>query len=309
MQNKMTKGDALAWIYIGTSVYLAEQAIKRRDELLNYLKEEPLDIGRHQSFLMGLDRLKGLENGESKFVYDRVLEILIDNPTNPEVNNLVLKTGQWYSHLQKSSKKYTLEDLSKVQFSLNKYLEFKELNFRLKNDESGNFSEAARWIRDFDLSTFEDDSIKSRVVELKDSFASFFMQSLLTRIAQTPEDKELQSLLRLTLENVDRPDISQYEEFLVESLKYGVKNPHDQEFKEFLIFSLDKAPGIAGVDSLKIYNTVLDLFESSESQKGLRVLVLDVGRWHFSRKNWVRRKPKPEDEQQMQNDILMRLRD
>lgn len=87
-----------------------------------------------------------------------------------------------------------------------------------------------------------------------------------------------------------------------------VEEPKNKDLKDFLMYSLDKAPGIAGVSSLKVYNTILDLFENSSLQKDLRVLVLDIGRWHFSWKNWLRRSPKPEDEQQMQNDILMRLR-
>ena len=308
MYNKKQSENALAWIYIGTEVYFGLQAIKKRDKLLEYLEADPLNPKRHQEFLRGLSKLKRLGNVDSVPVYRRVLEILINNSNNSQVIELVFKTGQWYFQSQVPAKTYTLDDLSQIQTLLIKKKELEGLIVKIEDDSEENFIQVSEWIDRLDLSGFEDNEVKSRVVNLKDNFFEKFSSSLLRRMTDKPTDKELHSLLRSTLEFISRPDPPSYEAFVISLLNRVIAEPNNKELKEFLMYSLDKAPGIAGVNSLNIYNTVLDLFESSSSQKDLRVLVLEVGRWHFSRKNWLRRSPKPEDEQQMQNDILMRLK-
>lgn len=298
----------LSWIYIGTSIYLGLQAVKKRDELLEYLEADPLNPKRHQEFLMGLNKLRGLGNADSAPVYSRILRILMDNPSEPQVVDLTFKSGQWYFKAQDPPKTYTLDDLSQVQALLIKKEELEGLIKKVENNNDEDFIEVSRWINSLDFSGFEGNEVKRRVVSLKEEFFEKFSASLLQRITQNPTDKELSSLLRTTLESVSRPDPASYETFLIALLNHIAVDPKNRELKEFLMYFLDKAPDIAGVNSLNIYNTILNLFECNSSQKDLRVLVLDVGRWHFSRKNWLRRSPKPEDEQQMQNDILMRLK-
>jgi len=80
MYDKDQTGNVLAWIHIGTSVYLGLQAIKKRDELLEYLEADSLNPKTHQDFLAGLNKLKGLGNVNSAPAYRRVLEIFINNP-------------------------------------------------------------------------------------------------------------------------------------------------------------------------------------------------------------------------------------
>jgi hypothetical protein len=308
MYNKNQKGDVFSWIYIGTSLYLGIQATKKRDELLEYLEADSLSPKRHQDFLTGLNKLKGLGNVDSEPVYRRVLEILINNPDNSQILELVYKTGQWYFQSQEPVKAYTIDNLSQVQTLLIKKKELEGWIKKVENDSEEDFIEASEWINPLDFSEFEDNAVKSRVSDLRTEFFKKFSTSLLRRMTNKPTDRELHSLLKSTLELIPKPDSSFYEDFLISLLNHVVADADNRELKEFLMYSLDKAPGFAGVNSLKIYNTVLDLFECSSSQKALRVLVLDIGRWHFSRKNWVRRSPKPGDEQQMQNDILMRLK-
>ena len=306
--NKKQAGDVFSWIYVGTAFYFGLQATKKRDELLEYLEADPLNPQRHQEFLSGLNKLKGLGNVDSAPVYSRALEILINNPNDPQVMDLVFKAGQWYFNSQEPAKTYTLDDLSQIQTLLTKKKELESLIAKIENDSEKDFIEVSEWINRLDFSGCEDNIVKTRVVNLRDKFFEKFSASLLRKITDHPTDKKLQSLLKETLKFIGRPDSYSYETFLISLLNQVVIDPRNKELKEFLIYSLDKAPGIAGVSSLNIYNTVLDLFECSSYQKDLRVLVLDVGRWHFSRKNWLRRSPKPEDEQQMQNDILMRLK-
>ena len=302
--DKKQSQDMFSWIYIGTSIYLGLQALKKRDELLEYLEADPLNPKRHQEFLMGLNKLRGLGNVDSVPVYDRVLKILMDNPNDPEVMNLTFKSGQWYFKAQEPTKTYTLNNLSQVQALLIKKEELEGLIKKVENNDNEDFIEVSRWLNSLDFSKFEENAVKRMLVSLMEKLSA----SLLQRITQNPTDKELASSLISTLKFVSRPDPTSYEAFLISLLNHMVLEPKNRELKEFLMYCLDKAPGIAGVNSLNIYNTILDLFECSSSQKDLRVLVLDVGRWHFSRKNWLRRSPKPEDEQQMQNDILMRLK-
>jgi hypothetical protein len=198
--------------------------------------------------------------------------------------------------------------LSQVQTLLIKKKEIENLIVRLEANSEEDFIAASEWIKQLDFSELENNVIKRKVIDLRTEFLKKFSTSLLQRMTTHPANENLHSLLRSTLEIMDRPDPEYYEGFLISLLGYVAIDSVNRDVKEFLMFSLDKAPGIAGVSSLRIYNTLLDLFEDSSSQKNLRTLVLDVGRWHFSRKNWLRRSPKPEDEQQMQNDILMRLK-
>lgn len=307
MYNKNQSGDALAWIYIGTSVYLESQAIKKRDELLKYLEAEPLNPERHQDFLNGLKKLKRLGSPNSGAVYNCVLEIFINNPDNRHVKALVFKTGQWYFSIQEPPKRYSPDDLSQIESLLDKKKEIENLITCLDDNSDEGFLEASKWIESFEFSAFDDNLVKHKVVDIKDSFFKKYSSLLLQKITDNPADEDLQLLFKSTLKSIDRPDPDLYETFLVSLLNDIVLDPKNKDFKDFLMHSLEKAPGIAGVSSLNIYNTVLDLFEMHCSQKDLRTLVLDIGRWHFSRKNWLRRRPKPEDEQQMQNDILMRL--
>ena len=308
MYDKYQTGNVLAWIYIGTSLYFGVQATKKRDELLEYLEADSLNLKTHQDFLAGLNKLKGLGNADLAPVYRRVLEILINNPDDPQVIDLVHKSGQWYFNSQEPAKVYTLDELLQVQTLLIKKREIESLITKLENGSEENFIEASKWIDRLDFSEFEDNAVKSRLLNLRQEFLEKFSTSLLRRITDNPTNKEFHSLLKSTLELINRPDSSAYEAFLISLLNHVVADPRDRDLKEFLMHSLDKAPGIAGVSSLTLYNTVLDLFEDSSSQKALGVLVLDIGRWHFSRKNWLRRSPKPEDELQMQNDISMRLK-
>jgi len=308
MYDKYQTGNVLAWIYIGTSLYFGVQATKKRDELLEYLEADSLNLKTHQDFLAGLNKLKGLGNADLAPVYRRVLEILINNPDDPQVIDLVHKSGQWYFNSQEPAKVYTLDELLQVQTLLIKKKEIESLITKLENGSEENFIEASKWIDRLDFSEFEDNAVKSRLLNLRQEFLEKFSTSLLRRITDNPTNKEFHSLLKSTLELINRPNSSAYEAFLISLLNHVVADPRDRDLKEFLMHSLDKAPGIAGVSSLTLYNTVLDLFEDSSSQKALGVLVLDIGRWHFSRKNWLRRSPKPEDELQMQNDISMRLK-
>ncbi len=308
MFNNNQKEGVLAWIYIGTSVYFGLQAVKKRDELLGYLEADSLNPKIHQDFLAGLNKLTGLGNVELEPVYRRVLEILIDNPDDPQVIDLVHKTGQWFFKSQEPAKIYNLNDLSQVQSLVIKKKELESLFIKLENGSEEDFLEVSEWRNYLDFSGFEDNAVKSKVLNLRSEFLEKFSTALLRRLTDQPTNKEFHSLLQSTLELINRPDPSSYEAFLTSLLNHVVVDPRNRDLKDFLMYSLDKAPGIAGISSLRMYDTVLDLFEDSPSQKDLRVLVLDVGRWHFSRKNWFRRSPKPEDEQQMQNDILMRLK-
>jgi hypothetical protein len=306
----MKKGDAFAWIYIVTSVYLEIRAIKKRDELLKYLEFDSLNPKVHQNFLARLNKLRGLSKGNIELtpVYSRVLEILINNPENPQVVDLVYKTGQWYFKAQEPSKEYRLEDLSQIQNLLIKKQELEMVIKKLKNNSDKHFIEASTWINDLDFSEFADNAVKSKILNLRHEFLDIFSACLLQKMSKEPTNKEFHSLLKSTLEQIKKPNTSYYEDFLLSLLNHTVDDPKNRYLKDFLMYCLDKAPDAVGVSSLKIYNTVLDLFEDSPSQKYLKVLVLDIGRWHFCRKNWLRRSPKPEDEQQMQNDIFMRLK-
>jgi hypothetical protein len=308
MNSKNPVANSLAWIYIGTVVYLDHQATNRLDELLRYLESDSLNPKVHKDFLVGLEKFNALSNIGLTPVYDRVLEILMSNPENSQVIDLAHKTGQWYFKCQEPRKIYTLDDLSQVQALLIKKKELEMLVLRLEVDSEEDFIRASEWIKRLDFSEFGNNAVKRRLIDLRSEFLEKFSASLLRRMTAHPSNENLHSLLKSTLEIFARPDPACYELFLVSLLGYVAIDSANRNIKEFLMFSLDKAPGINGVSSLKIYNTLLDLFEDSASQKNLRTLVLDVGRWHFSRKNWLRRSPKPEDEQQMQNDILMRLK-
>lgn len=302
----MSTGNALAWLYVGNAVYSGLQATKKRDELLEYLEADPLNPKRHQEFLIGLNKLKGLGHAEAPPVYRRVLEILMDNPDSPQATDLVLKTGQWYFQVREPARTFTLDHLSQIQTLLLKKKEIEELIEKVENDRDSDFLHASRRIGRFELSGFEDNAIRSRVVDLHREFLYKFMNSLLKRMASMPTDKELHHLLKNSFEVFDNPNYSIYEEYLLALLNSVVAEPKNKELRNFFMYSLDKAPN--SVNNLNIYNAILSLFEHSSFQQELRVLVLDVGRWHFSRKNWLRRRPKPADEQQMQNDILMRLK-
>jgi len=311
----MKPSDVVGWIYIGASVYFGAEACDKRDKLLEYLEADSLNPKIHKDFLTGLNKLKGLDNRKSALVYSRVLEILINNPDNPQATNLVYKTGQWYFKSQTPTKVYTLDDLFKIQTFATKKRELDGIITKLENYSEEDFLQASKWINHLDFTEFEDDVVKSKLITSKDEFIEKLSTSLLRRLTEQPTNSELQSLLKTTMTLIrqdlalfQKPDPSYYEAFLISFLNHVVNNPRNKTHKEFLMYSLEKAPGIGGVNSLNIYNTVLDLFENSSSQKDIRVLVLDIGRWHFSRKNWIRQSPKPEDEQQMQNDILMRLK-
>lgn len=62
---------------------------------------------------------------------------------------------------------------------------------------------------------------------------------------------------------------------------------------------------VSSIDSLRVYNSILDIFQVTSSQEQFKILVLEVGRWHFGRQRlWG--KPKEADEQAIRNDILVR---
>ncbi len=120
MQNKKPAEDVLSWVYIGTSIYLGFQALKKRDELLQHLESDPLNPQTHQKFLAGLNKIKGLGEVDTAPVYRKVLEILMAHPQNPQLMDLVFKSGQWYFSTQEPAKTYTSNHLSQVKALLAK---------------------------------------------------------------------------------------------------------------------------------------------------------------------------------------------
>lgn len=307
----MSRGDALGWLSIGASLYQIEQAKERRNKLLEYVGSDPLNPDIHKVFLAELNSLKALalDGPELRSTYSSILKILIEHPQNPELADLVYQASRWYFNLQDPPRDYTLEDFSKVQNLLAKKQTLEKGIQHLEKDQSEKYVDRfSPWIGKLNFENFEDNVVKSEVLALKSKFLNLYSTALLKKLIGNPKDTKIRSLTKEALEKNSNPDPSIYEDFLLSLLQCMVENPKDKDLKAFLMYSLEKAPGMGGVSSLNVYNTVLDLFEDSEFQKDLRILVLDVGRWHFSRKNWLRRSPKPEDEQQMQNDILMRLK-
>lgn len=219
MYNKTQAGDALAWIYIGASVYLESQAIKKRDELLEYLEAEPLKPERHQDFLNGLRKLKSLGSLNSRAVYDCVLEIFINNPDNQDVKMLVFQTGYWYSSIQEPPKIYSLDKLSQIESLLGKKKEIETLTARLDNNSDEVFLEISKSIENLALPESDDNLVKRKVVETIDLFFEKYSSLLLQRMANNPANKDLQLLFKSTLKSIDRPDPDLYEKFLVSLLK------------------------------------------------------------------------------------------
>lgn len=119
--------------------------------------------------------------------------------------------------------------------------------------------------------------------------------------------EQLSEYVRYRGDNYVEEKLFQYKQQFITDLVFILLdliegNPQDKELHEHLINLLPKT---YHMDSEDIYQRSLRIYSSSELQNDLKVLVLKIGRYNFARKRWFK-KLKPEDEQAIQNDILMR---
>lgn len=196
------------------------------------------------------------------------MSILLNNPDNNDVINFVMNVGKWHYASHKPAKEYTVNDLQFVQSQLAEIQKLKLLSNHLKHEDA-----------------------LGEVIQISESFK---IEEL--NIYSAPSDP------------VGKKYIEEKIEFLEHLINFLIKqveiNPIDKKLQDALIASLKKHPSI---EHTRIYQSILNFFESSVNQQGLKILVLEVGRWHFGRQRFWG-KANANDEQTIQNDILVRTR-
>lgn len=239
---------------------------------------------------------------ETEFI-NKLITSLNKNPTNPDVH------------------KAFLEGLKKIKnpnpIDITRPTYHKILNVLLnhpKNDNVGDLVlEVGKWhfaaqkpskqYTNIDLQ-----QVKQRLTAISD------MQEIRISLKDDDEflfDEAVQIIAALDNQTSESDPISlKYDEekisFLNRFILYLLNRinlyPDDKKYHNLLMDSVKK---VLDIDSLQIYNSVLDIFQSSSSQQSLKILVLEVGRWHFGKQRFWG-KAKEADEQTIMNDIFVR---
>lgn len=293
--------DFFAWMLIGAQVYADLKTTEKHDKLIEYLSESPLDPYRCSQYIQGLKKIGRIDSR----AYNYTLELLLTYPQESVILDLVSQTGQLYFKTLEPPQFFTKIELSQLQILVDKIKKTEKLILSLERGSGDAIINASIWLKELDHDNhYPNNVLGNKLVFLKKEVLKKYINLILDVLNHSIKNKKLQILLREALILSKDANIDKFESLLKKIISYILQSKEAGDLENFLEYILEKAPG---VNTLDIYNFTLDGFEISPYQKSYKTLVLKVGRWHFSRKNWLRRKPKIEDEQQMQNDILMRL--
>jgi hypothetical protein len=235
---------------------------------------------------------------------NKLIDFLENDPINPDVHNTFLEGI-------KKIKKPNPVDTTSRTYS-------KVLSILLMHPDDGNVlnlvKEVGKWHYEAHdppkyFTTEELSRVQQRLADIKNLEIGithfpecsdlFFDQAV--QIAEELDDQKILDPIGEKYDYLKGVFLENFIEYLLEHISL---NSSDINTHKLLLDSLKKTQN---TDSLKIYNSILNVFQNTSSQQDLKVLVLEVGRWHFGRQRFWG-KPKASDEQTIQNDILMRIK-
>ena len=237
-------------------------------------------------------------------IVGKLIDFLESDPTNPDVHHSFLEEI-------KKIRKPSVVDTTSRAYS-------KVLSILLMHPDDNNVLNLVKEVGKWHYEAHDPPRYYTREELFKVQQRLADIQSLEIAIARFPEcsglffDQAVQIAEKLDDHKFLDPIGEKYdylksiflENFIEHLLERISLNPSDIDTHKLLLSSLKKTQN---PDSSKIYNSILDIFQNTSSQQDLKVLALEVGRWHFGRQRFWG-KPKSSDEQTIQNDILMRIK-
>jgi len=314
-KDKSSQPNILDLALTGLAMYGGLKDFELCQKLIKVLDADPINPQSHQAFLEGIKKIRKPNPVDiTSSAYNKALEILLDNPNDSNVINFVFEIGTWHYSAQDPQKVYTLNDLLIVRNILTDIDEINQLIYLLEEfSQTTANKDVARQVRNSDnLDEFDNLDILGDIDELVQLLEKPHQNKKTEQTISKSTIKKIENLSNKVFSFIHNPIEKRFNErinillkgFVEKILKEETCELNDREFQEILILVLQKA---SDTNSSSIYNSVLNIYQSSSSQKALKLLVLEVGRWHFGKQRlWGR--ANQVDEQTIQNDILVRTK-